>query len=43
MRHLTLRNGARVPALGLGTWGMGERRGSRSAEVKACNSGSISG
>lgn len=39
MRYLTLRNGARVPALGLGTWGMGERRGSRSAEVKALQLG----
>lgn len=39
MRYVTLRNGARVPALGLGTWGMGERRGSRSAEVKALQLG----
>lgn len=39
MRYVTLRNGARVPALGLGTWGMGERGGSRSAEVKALQLG----
>lgn len=39
MRFLTLRNGARLPALGLGTWGMGERRGDRSAEVKALQLG----
>jgi len=39
VRFLTLRNGARVPALGLGTWGMGERRGDRSAEVKALQLG----
>ncbi len=39
MQYLTLRNGARVPALGLGTWGMGERRGNRSAEVKALQLG----
>lgn len=39
MRHVTLRNGTRVPALGLGTWGMGERRGNRPAEVKALQLG----
>src|SRR5690606_32566175 len=39
VQYLTLRNGARVPALGLGTWGMGERRGNRSAEVKALQLG----
>lgn len=39
MRYYTLRNGVRVPALGLGTWGMGERRSSRSAEVKALQLG----
>ncbi|MCL4766229.1 MAG: aldo/keto reductase [Hyphomicrobiaceae bacterium] len=39
MRFVTLRNGARVPALGLGTWVMGERRGSRSAEIKALQLG----
>ncbi len=39
MRYVTLRNGARVPALGLGTWGMGERRGSRADEVKALQLG----
>lgn len=39
MRYLTLRNGARVPALGLGTWGMGEGRGRRADEVKALQLG----
>jgi diketogulonate reductase-like aldo/keto reductase len=39
MRYVTLLNGARVPALGLGTWGMGERRGSRADEVKALQLG----
>ena len=39
MRYVTLPNGARVPALGLGTWGMGERRGSRADEVKALQLG----
>lgn len=39
MRYVTLRNGTRVPALGLGTWGMGERHASRSAEVKALQLG----
>src|SRR5690606_30507756 len=39
MRYVTLRNGARVPALGLGTWGMGERRSSRADEVKALQLG----
>ena len=39
MRYLTLRNSARVPALGLGTWGMGECRGIYSAEVKALQLG----
>lgn len=39
MRYVTLPNGARVPALGLGTWGMGERRGSRADEVEALQLG----
>jgi len=39
MRYVTLPNGARVPALGLGTWGMGERRSSRADEVKALQLG----
>ena len=39
MRYVTLGNGSRVPALGLGTWGMGERRGSRADEVKALQLG----
>ena len=39
MRYVTLGNGARVPALGLGTWGMGERRGSRAGEVAALQLG----
>ncbi len=39
MRYMTLRNGAHVPALGLGTWGMGERAASRPAEVEALKLG----
>jgi diketogulonate reductase-like aldo/keto reductase len=39
MRYVTLLNGSRVPALGLGTWAMGERRSDRSAEVKALQVG----
>lgn len=39
MRQVRLRNGVCVPALGLGTWGMGERRASRPAEVKALQLG----
>ena len=39
MRHITLANGIKVPALGLGTWHMGESRRARSAEVKALQRG----
>ena len=39
MRTLTLKNGDRVPVLGLGTWRMGERAQQRSAEVKALQAG----
>jgi diketogulonate reductase-like aldo/keto reductase len=35
MQTLTLPNGSRVPKLGLGTWGMGERRGEIAAEIRA--------
>ena len=35
METLILPNGDKVPKLGLGTWGMGERRGDLSIEVKA--------
>jgi diketogulonate reductase-like aldo/keto reductase len=35
MRHLTLPDGSPIPALGLGTWRMGEARGTRAAEVAA--------
>ena len=39
MRTLTLKNGDRVPVLGLGTWRMGERAQQRPAEVKALQAG----
>ena len=35
MNDITLRGGRRVPALGLGTWRLGERAGQRSDEVAA--------
>jgi diketogulonate reductase-like aldo/keto reductase len=35
MKTVTLPDGSRVPALGLGTWRMGERAGSRRTEVGA--------
>ncbi len=39
MRHVTLSNGAAVPALGLGTWKMGEDSRQRASEVKALQRG----
>ena len=39
MRRVALPNGDTVPALGLGTWHMGERAGARADEVKALNYG----
>ena len=39
MRTVTLLNGDTVPALGLGTWGMGEQRTRKAAEVKALQLG----
>jgi diketogulonate reductase-like aldo/keto reductase len=39
MQTVTLSTGEIVPALGLGTWHMGERRGARSKEVKALQLG----
>ncbi len=39
MRALTLKNGDRVPVLGLGTWRMGERAGQRATEVAALQAG----
>jgi diketogulonate reductase-like aldo/keto reductase len=38
MKHLNLPDGAAVPALGLGTWRMGEARGARATEVAAVRS-----
>jgi diketogulonate reductase-like aldo/keto reductase len=35
MRLVSLRTGQKVPALGIGTWHMGERREQRSAEIRA--------
>jgi diketogulonate reductase-like aldo/keto reductase len=39
MRFVTLAGGEKVPALGLGTWHMGERRSDRAAEAKALQAG----
>jgi len=39
MRHVTLASGTKVPALGLGTWHMGESSRARSIEVKALQCG----
>jgi diketogulonate reductase-like aldo/keto reductase len=39
MRHVTLPNGRQIPALGLGTWKMGESTRARPAEVKALQRG----
>jgi diketogulonate reductase-like aldo/keto reductase len=39
MRHVTLPNGRAVPALGLGTWHMGEDTRQRGAEVRALQAG----
>ena len=39
MKQVALRNGARVPALGLGTWKMGEDVRQRAQELKALQTG----
>lgn len=39
MRQVALRNGTRVPALGLGTWKMGEDVRTRAQEVRALQTG----
>ncbi|HXG81259.1 MAG TPA: aldo/keto reductase [Sphingomicrobium sp.] len=39
MKTVTLASGEKVPALGLGTWRMGERAGDRGAEVRALRTG----
>lgn len=39
MRFVTLANGEKIPALGLGTWHMGERGSDRAAEAKALQAG----
>jgi diketogulonate reductase-like aldo/keto reductase len=39
MRTVTLKTGEKVPALGLGTWRMGERKSERAAELKAIKLG----
>jgi diketogulonate reductase-like aldo/keto reductase len=39
MRFVTLASGEKIPALGLGTWHMGERRPDRAAEAKALQAG----
>lgn len=39
MRELQLPGGGRLPVLGQGTWGMGERRAQRAAEVAALRHG----
>uniref|UniRef100_UPI0031D73D55 aldo/keto reductase n=1 Tax=Ralstonia sp. TaxID=54061 RepID=UPI0031D73D55 len=33
MKHVTLPNGERVPALGMGTWNMGDDRATRAEEI----------
>src|SRR6186713_243806 len=38
MNTLALPSGATIPALGLGTWRMGESRGARAAELAAVRS-----
>ena len=42
MRTLALPGGEPVPVLGQGTWGMGEHRARRAAEVRPCSAGSTS-
>jgi diketogulonate reductase-like aldo/keto reductase len=39
MKFVTLKNGAKVSALGLGTWEMGQSQSARAAEVKALQAG----
>lgn len=39
MRFVTLAGGEKIPALGLGTWHMGERRSNRAAEAEALQLG----
>ena len=39
MRFVTLASGEKIPALGLGTWHMGERRSDRVTEAKALQAG----
>lgn len=39
MRFVTLAGGEKIPALGVGTWHMGERRSDRVVEVKALQAG----
>jgi len=39
MKHIELPGGERVPALGQGTWHMGDRRGEREREVAAVRAG----
>ena len=39
MRMVELRDGEKIPQLGLGTWHMGERTGTKATEVKAVRAG----
>lgn len=44
MKHtVTLRNGVQVPALGLGTWFLGENKAARAREMESLRTGISAG
>ena len=44
MKHtVTLRNGVQVPALGLGTWFLGENKSARERELESLRAGVAAG